>query len=98
MPGTKSEACVAAHAIAAVFPSSLGLALHDLCLRSGGKTTVVTAYDTCSDSDCSGCCSRNKGRADALIDLESSTEARWGVADGPIEWADLGPTRGPGCQ
>jgi hypothetical protein len=96
--GKKTEVWVAAHAIAAVFPSSLGLSLRDLCLRSGDRTLVVTVYDTCSDSDCSGCCSANRGRADALIDLESYTNTRWGVEDGPIQWADLGPTRGPGCR
>ncbi len=50
----------------------------------------VTVYDTCGDSDCNGCCTRNRGSAAALIDLESFTNARFGVPDGRIEWADLG--------
>ena len=35
---------------------------------------------------------------DALVDLESYTNARWGLDDGIIEWADLGPTAGSGCN
>ena len=87
---TMSERWVMAHDIVAVFP--LGeLALHRLCLRSGDATLVVTVLDTCADSDCDGCCTENLGDADALIDLEKYTNERFGVEDGPIEWADLGP-------
>ncbi|SEM51547.1 hypothetical protein SAMN05444354_1189 [Stigmatella aurantiaca] len=96
--GKKPESWVAAHNIAAVFPNMNAYKLHDLCLKSGSKTIVVTVLDTCADSDCSGCCTRNKGDADALIDLESYTNARWGVPDGRIQWADLGPTKGSGCN
>jgi hypothetical protein len=95
----QSKAWVAAHNIASVFPNlwvGTGnippLAFHDLCIKSGGNTLVVTAIDSCADSDCSGCCTDNKGDADELIDLESSTDGRFGVADGPIRWADLGFT------
>jgi len=56
---------------------------------------IVHVLDTCADSDCSGCCSENRGSADALIDLESYTNARWGLDDGPIEWADLGEAPSP---
>jgi hypothetical protein len=85
----KSLAWVKAHNIAAFFP--LGrMKLHNLCLRAGGKTIEVTVYDTCGDHDCDGCCTRNRGDAAALIDLESFTNARFGVPDGRIEWADLG--------
>jgi hypothetical protein len=87
---TMPERWVMAHDIVAVFP--LGdLALHRLCLRSGDETIVVTVIDTCADSDCDGCCTENLGDADALIDLEKYTNERFGVEDGPIEWADLGP-------
>ena len=41
---------------------------------------------------------RHVGNKDELIDIESFTDARWGVPDGPIEWADLGPTQGSGCN
>ncbi len=58
---------------------------------------MVTVLDTCGDDDCDGCCTENKGNADALFDLESYSHDRWGVEDGRIEWADLGPTTGEGC-
>ena len=97
-PDKRSLSWVQTHNIVAVFPDMNKLKLHDLCLRSGGKTIVVTVLDECADSDCSGCCSQNKGSADELIDVESFTNARWGVADGRIEWADLGPTKTNGCN
>ena len=93
----QSEAWVETHDIAAMFPDS-GYELHDICIRSGERTMIVTIYDTCGDSDCDGCCTENKGDADALIDLESFTNARWGLPDGDLEWADLGPTSSDGCQ
>jgi hypothetical protein len=96
--GKKSESWVSQHNIAAFFPGYAALALHDLCLRKGDKTLVVTVLDTCGDDDCDGCCTENRGNADALIDLESYTNERWGVEDGRIEWADLGPTTGDGCD
>jgi hypothetical protein len=95
---TEPLSWVMSHNIVAVFPDLGTLKLHDLCLKSGTKTIVVTALDTCGDSDCSGCCTKNKGSADELIDVESFTNARWGVPDGKIQWADLGPTKGQGCQ
>ena len=93
----QSEAWVESHDIAAMFPDS-GYELHDICLRSGERTMIVTVYDTCGDDDCDGCCTENKGDADALIDLESFTNARWGLPDGELEWADLGPTSSNGCE
>lgn len=95
--GKQTEAWVAAHDIAAVFPGYNQLAGHQLCLRSGARRMVVYVLDTCADSDCSGCCTENQGSADALIDLESYTDARWGLPDGPIEWADLGAAPSP-CE
>lgn len=96
--GKKPEAWVEAHNIVAAFPDFDTLSLHDLCLKSGDKTLVVTVLDTCGDDDCDGCCTQNKGNADELIDLESYTNARFGVEDGLIQWADLGPTQGTGCD
>lgn len=93
----QSEEWVAAHNIAAMFPDT-GYELHDICLRSGDRTMIVTVYDTCGDDDCDGCCTENKGNADALIDLESFTNARWGLQDGAVEWADLGPTSNNACE
>jgi hypothetical protein len=94
----KTEDWVSKHNIVAAFPGYDNLELHDLCLKSGDKTIVVTVYDTCADSDCSGCCTQNQADNDALIDLESYTNQRWGVEDGVIQWADLGPTQGDGCN
>jgi hypothetical protein len=86
---TMPEAWVKSHDIAAIFP--LGdLGLHRLCVRSGPTSMVVTVIDTCADADCDGCCTENRGDADALVDLEKYTNARWGLEDGVIEWADLG--------
>lgn len=96
--GKKPEDWVASHNIVSAFPDFAQLELHDLCLRKGEKTIVVTVLDTCADSDCSGCCTQNQGTASQLIDIESYTDARWGVPDGPAEWADLGPTTGTGCN
>ena len=87
---------VKAHNIVAAFPLQ-GLELHDLCLKKGNKTIVVTVYDTCGDADCDGCCTQNKGNKDELIDIESFTDQRFGVGDGEIQWADLGPTKTTGC-
>ncbi len=39
---------------------------------------IGTVYDVCSDSDCSGCCSRNAGETGYLIDLEINTLRRMG--------------------
>jgi hypothetical protein len=91
--GTKSESWVSAHNLAAMFPLSQGgvnMSKHNICIRSGTKTMVVAVVDTCGDSDCAGCCTENRGSADALIDLESYTNDRFGVADGRISWADIG--------
>jgi hypothetical protein len=93
----KSKAWVMSHNIAAFFPLG-NMNLHDVCIKSGTKTMIVTVYDTCGDSDCGGCCTANKGNNDALIDLESFTNARWGLPDGRIMWADLGPTKSGGCS
>jgi hypothetical protein len=97
-PSKETLSWVKVHNIVSVFPDLSTLKLHDLCLKSGTKTIVVTVLDECADSDCSGCCTQNRGSADELIDIESFTDARWGVPDGRIEWADLGPTTGTGCQ
>lgn len=94
----KPESWVADHNIASAFPDFADLRLHDLCLRKGSDTIIVTVLDMCGDSDCDGCCTTNLGSADQLIDLERYTHERWGVPDGLIEWADLGPTSGAGCE
>jgi hypothetical protein len=96
--GKKPEAWVASHDIASMFPDFKSYRLHDLCIRSGARSMIVTVLDTCADADCNGCCTQNRGEADALIDLEKATNARWGLPDGDITWADLGPTRTAACN
>jgi hypothetical protein len=102
---TETQAWVMAHNIVAFYqkqdPNGFNtMKLHDLCLKdpSSGQTIRVTVYDTCADSDCSGCCTQNQGSADALIDVESYTYARFNNNNTSIQWADLGPTTGPGCN
>lgn len=94
----QTERWVEGHNIAALFPDFEAYGRHDLCLRSGQRSMVVTVYDTCGDADCDGCCTANRGDADALIDLEKYTDARWGLPDGRIEWADLGPSPTLACD
>ena len=94
----QSPEWVESHDIAAVFPGFEELRHHELCIRSGDRIMIVTVYDTCGDDDCDGCCTRNRGDADALIDLEKHTNDRWGLPDGPIEWADLGVSPRAACN
>jgi hypothetical protein len=97
---------VKSHNIVSVFPDINALAYHNLCLKSSsGQSIVVIALDTCADSDCSGCCTQNKGNADELIDVEINTDARFenvGVNGGDaIQWADMGmanPSDYSGCN
>jgi len=97
-PGKMDENWVAAHNIVSAFPNFAQLRLHDLCLRSGEKYIVVTVLDTCGDGDCGGCCTKNLGSNEQLIDVESYTEQRWGISAWNIQWADLGPTLTEGCN
>jgi hypothetical protein len=93
--GTQPLSWVKAHNIAAVHSKDFNkYKLHNLRLRSGSKTIDVVVYDECADSDCSGCCTQNAKPSGYLIDLESFTDARFGVPDGQIDWACLDP----GCQ
>jgi len=96
--GKNTEAWVESINIAAVFPMFDELKNHELCIRKGSKLMIVNVIDTCGDSDCDGCCTENKGDAEALIDLESYTNARWGEEDSSIEWADLGERVPPVCN
>jgi hypothetical protein len=88
---------VQSHNIVSVFPDISKYAYHNLCLKddSTGKTIVVIALDTCADSDCSGCCTQNRGSANELIDVEINTDKRFtnqGINGGAsIHFADLGP-------
>ena len=88
--GQQTEAWVMAHDIAAVHSDdSETYALKTLRVRDQDREIDVTVYDECSDSDCSGCCTRNASETGFLIDLESYTAARFGTAHGVVEWACL---------
>ena len=86
----KPPAWVEAHNIASVrFDHFNDLAFHTLRVRSGKHELDVVVYDSCADSDCSGCCTRNSRETGFLIDLEVHTADRFGVYDGVVEWACL---------
>jgi len=69
-------------------------------LRMKINTTVVEAevLDTCGDSDCNGCCTRNSQPSGYLLDMEENTVVRYfgylNAAYGQICWqiADGSPT------
>jgi hypothetical protein len=89
--GQQSEAWVRDHNIVAVHSRNADeYALKTLRVRSDdGNTIDVTVYDMCSDSDCSGCCTRNARETGFLIDMESYTADRFGLGDGIVEFACL---------
>jgi hypothetical protein len=88
--GQQTEEWVEAHNIAAVHSDDAGdYALKTLRVRHGDARIDVTVYDMCSDSDCDGCCTQNRGSAGFLVDLESYTYARFGVDDDYVEFACL---------
>ena len=62
-------------------------------LRQNGSTIDAVVYDMCSDSDCDGCCTKNAGQLEFLIDIESySCERLTGDkegCDGVVEWTCL---------
>jgi Ricin-type beta-trefoil lectin domain len=90
--GKQSVQWVMSHNIIAVHERDAGTyALKTLRLKQGSHQIDATVYDECSDSDCSGCCTRNAnaGGVGFLIDIESYTMDRFGSGDGVIEWACL---------
>lgn len=90
-PGVQqSPEWVEMHNIAAVHSDDFGsLRGKTLRVREGGRRIDVTVYDLCSDSDCDGCCSRNREETGFLIDLEINTADRFGVYGGVVQWACL---------
>ena len=96
-PGqTESPSWVQSHNVVSFFDGQSGsMGDHRICLKYGNQSIVGEVLDTCSDSDCCGCCTQNKGNADALIDVELGLDSRFlnvginGGQDG-IQWADLG--------
>jgi hypothetical protein len=88
LDGQQPIAWVMANNIAAVHSDDFDDYLnHTLRVRDGDSEIDVVVYDMCADSDCSGCCTRNKSEEGFLIDLESYTAERFGVWDGTVQWA-----------
>jgi hypothetical protein len=89
-------AWVAAHNIASVrFDHFNERAFRTLRVKAGRREIDVVVYDSCADSDCNGCCTRNSSETGFLIDLEVHTAARFGVYDGTVEWACIDCDRDP---
>lgn len=87
LDGKQSRDWVESHDIAAVHEKDWpDLGMKVLELRQGDRRIEVQVYDLCSDTDCEGCCTRNLGGDGFLIDLESATAARFGAADGVVEF------------
>ncbi len=75
---TQTEDWVKSHNIVAVHLEDWGLlGLKELRIRQGNSAITATVYDACSDADCSGCCTQNKGDNPYLIDMEINTLARF---------------------
>ncbi|WP_437751599.1 hypothetical protein [Sorangium sp. So ce1389] len=91
LDGKQPESWVRENNIAAVHSKDFErYKLKTLRLRKDGKEIDVKVYDMCSDSDCSGCCTRNAQPSGNLIDLEKYTAQRFGVsASGQVEWRCL---------
>ncbi len=62
------------------------LGLHKVRIRKGKKEIMATVYDACNDDDCDGCCTRNLGNNNFLIDMEKYTKKRFGSGSGTVEF------------
>jgi hypothetical protein len=87
--GTMTEQWVMDHNIIAVHSKDAQYALKTFRIRQGSLQIDATVYDECSDSDCSGCCTRNSAETGFLIDMEKYTMQRFGSGDGIVDWACL---------
>ena len=95
--GKKSEEWVKANNIVAFFDKSAGnagaLKGKQIRLRKNGKEFIASVLDTCGDSDCSGCCSKNAAQTGYLVDLEKHTCIRElgsaAACTGLIEWQEV---------
>lgn len=88
LSGQQPESWVRANNIVAVHSKDFAkYKLKTLRLRQGSKTIDAKVYDMCSDSDCSGCCTRNAQPSGYLVDVEKYTMQRFGTGSGQVEWA-----------
>jgi len=87
LDGKRSKKWVKQHNIVAVHMKDWGwLGLKTIRIRKGSKEIMATVYDVCADSDCDGCCTRNLGENDFLIDMEKYTKKRFGAGSGTVQF------------
>jgi hypothetical protein len=59
-------------------------------ISAGGKTITALIADTCGDSDCGGCCTKNAGSSGYLVDMEINTVIKHfgstGAVGGTVCW------------
>lgn len=90
--GKKPESWVRDHNIAAVAQQDANTyKLKNFRLKMNTSEITVTVYDMCADSDCNGCCTRNRnaGGVNFLIDIEKYTMQRFGYGGGVVQWQCL---------
>lgn len=79
------QSWVKSHNIVAVHMKDWAwLQLKTLRLKQGHREVFVRVYDVCADEDCDGCCTKNLGGKDHLIDIEKFTMARFGSGEGDV--------------
>jgi len=87
VPGEVSDEWVKSHNIVAVHEKDWDwLGRKTLELRQDGRVITVEVLDLCSDADCDGCCTRNLGAEDHLIDMEHNTALRFGATEDVVEF------------
>ena len=83
----KSKKWVKKHNIVSVHMKDWDwLGMHKIRIRQGDKEIIARVYDACDDNDCDGCCTRNLGDNDFLIDMEKYTKKRFGSGSGIVEF------------
>ncbi len=90
----QTEEWVSEHNIISIHEKDWGkYKLKTFRLRQNGKSIDAVVYDKCSDNDCDGCCTKNAGNLEFLIDVESYTCERLTGSkegcDGVVEWTCL---------
>ena len=94
LDGQQTEEWVSENNIISIHEKDWGkYKLKTFRLRQNGKSIDAVVYDMCSDDDCDGCCTKNAGETEFLIDVESYTCERLTGSkegcDGVVEWTCL---------
>ena len=92
--GQQTEQWVSEHNIISIHEKDWGkYKRKTFRLRQNSSTIDAVVYDKCADSDCDGCCTKNAGNLEFLIDVESYTCERLTGSkegcDGVVEWTCL---------